>query len=80
MILIAGGKDKNGDLSPLKELVRKRVKRLILIGEAKERMARELGGLTETVIAKTLEEAVSLGPSDGKERRGGSPVTGLFQF
>jgi len=58
--LIAGGKDKEGDLSPLKELVRSRVKSLILIGEAKERMARELGGLTKTITAKTLEEAVLL--------------------
>ena len=60
VILIAGGKDKNGDLSPLEELVRKRVKHLILIGEAKERMNRELGKLTDTVIAKTMEEAVLL--------------------
>ncbi len=60
VILIAGGKDKNGDLSPLQELIRKRVKHLILIGEAKERMNRELGGLTDTVIAKSLEEAVLL--------------------
>jgi len=60
VILIAGGKDKNGDLGPLEELVRKRVKHLILIGEAKERMGRELGGLTDTVIAKTMEEAVLL--------------------
>jgi len=60
VILIAGGKDKNGDLSPLEELIRKRVKHLILIGEAKERMNRELGGLTDTVIAKTMEEAVVL--------------------
>ena len=60
VILIAGGKDKNGDLSPLEELIRKRVRHLILIGEAKERMNRELGGLTNTVMAKTLEEAVLL--------------------
>ena len=59
VILIAGGKDKNGDLSPLKELVRKRVKHLILIGEARERMQRELGGLTDTAMAGTLEEALS---------------------
>ena len=58
VILIAGGKDKNGDLSPLEGLIRKRVKHLILIGEAKERMNRELGGLTDTVIAKSMEEAV----------------------
>jgi len=60
VILIAGGKDKNGDLSPLEELIRKRVKHLILIGEAKERMNRELGGLTDTIMAKTVEEAVLL--------------------
>jgi UDP-N-acetylmuramoylalanine--D-glutamate ligase len=41
-------------------LIRSRVRSLILIGEAKERMARELGGLTETIPAKTLEEAVLL--------------------
>jgi UDP-N-acetylmuramoylalanine--D-glutamate ligase len=60
IILIAGGKDKNGDLSPLKELIRERVKHLILMGEAKERMARELGGQTDTIVAQTMEEAVSL--------------------
>jgi len=71
VILIAGGKDKNGDLSPLKELVEKRVKCLVLLGEAKERMNRELGGLTETVIAKTMEEAVSLAR---QKARGGEVV------
>lgn len=60
VILIAGGKDKNGDLSPLRDPIRERVKRLILIGEARERMVRELGGLTETTKAKTLEEAILL--------------------
>jgi UDP-N-acetylmuramoylalanine--D-glutamate ligase len=60
VILIAGGKDKNGDLSPLRELIRKRVRHLILIGEAKERMNRELGRLTDTNMVKSLEEAVLL--------------------
>ncbi len=60
VILIAGGKDKEGDLSPLKDLIKSRVRRLILIGEAKERMARELGGLTDTAVTKTLEDAVLL--------------------
>ena len=64
--LIAGGKDKNGDLSPLEALIQKRVKHLILIGEAKERMNRELGGLTDTVMAKTMEEAVVLARQKAK--------------
>ncbi|MCJ7748109.1 MAG: UDP-N-acetylmuramoyl-L-alanine--D-glutamate ligase, partial [Desulfobacterales bacterium] len=59
ILLIAGGKDKKGDLTPLRELIQSRVKRLILIGEAKERMGRELGGLTDMVMAKNLEEAVT---------------------
>ena len=60
VILIAGGKDKRGDLGPLKELIRNRVKHLILIGEAKERMARELGAATRATQARTLEDAVSI--------------------
>ncbi|MBM4276954.1 MAG: UDP-N-acetylmuramoyl-L-alanine--D-glutamate ligase [Deltaproteobacteria bacterium] len=60
IILIAGGKDKNTDLHPLTKLIQGCVRRLILIGEAKERMARELGSLTDTVMAETLEEAVLL--------------------
>jgi len=64
--LIAGGKDKNGDLSPLEALIQKRVKHLILIGEARDRMNRELGGLTDTVMAKTMEKAVLLAHQKAK--------------
>jgi len=39
-------------------LIQSRVKQLILIGEAKERMNLELGDLTDTAMTKTLEEAV----------------------
>ncbi len=60
VILIAGGKDKKTDLAPLREWIKGRVRRMILIGEAKERMASELGGLTDTVLAETMEEAVVL--------------------
>jgi len=67
VILIAGGKDKKGDLGPLKELIQNRVKRLILIGEAKERMARDLGALTDTVSADSLEEAVLVARRSAKK-------------
>ncbi len=56
--LIAGGKDKGGDYEPLVNLVRERVAHLILIGQAAERIASVLGGLTHTVRATTLQEAV----------------------
>ena len=58
--LIAGGKDKGGSYTPLAPLVRERVRHMILIGEARERMARELGHLTDTRMAATLEDAVAL--------------------
>jgi UDP-N-acetylmuramoylalanine--D-glutamate ligase len=58
--LIAGGKDKGGDYSPLADLVRSRVAHLILIGQAAERIEEELGSLTHTLRAASLEEAVQL--------------------
>jgi len=56
--LIAGGKDKGGSYGPLAPLVAERVSHLVLIGEAKTRMKAELGSLTDTHLADTLEEAV----------------------
>jgi len=58
IILIAGGKDKGGDYGPLKGIVGAKVKRLILIGEARRRMAEALGGRAPISLADTLEEAV----------------------
>lgn len=40
VILIAGGRDKATDFSPLKTTIRDKVKHLILFGEAREKMAR----------------------------------------
>ncbi|MEI6306526.1 MAG: UDP-N-acetylmuramoyl-L-alanine--D-glutamate ligase, partial [Deltaproteobacteria bacterium] len=56
--LIAGGKDKGGSYAPLVTLIQERVRHLILIGEAADRMQTELGSLTDTRRASTLEEAV----------------------
>jgi UDP-N-acetylmuramoylalanine--D-glutamate ligase len=58
--LIAGGKDKGGSYAPLVAPVQERVRHLILIGEAADRMQLELGSLTDTHRAATLEEAVWL--------------------
>jgi len=60
IILIAGGKDKNGDFTCLTELVSKRVKILILLGEAKEKLNRAIGDFSETFLVGTFEEAVLL--------------------
>ncbi len=59
--LIAGGKDKGGSYGPLVDLIRDRVRHLVLIGEAASRMEKELGHLTDTRHAATLEDAVKAG-------------------
>jgi UDP-N-acetylmuramoylalanine--D-glutamate ligase len=58
--LIAGGKDKGGSYAPLIPLIKERVRHLVLIGEAAGRMELELGELTDTRRAATMEEAVCL--------------------
>src|SRR5690606_12516999 len=60
IILIAGGKDKDNDFSPLVNLVRDRCKILILIGEAKEKINRAIGDYAETYLVGTFEEGVLL--------------------
>jgi UDP-N-acetylmuramoylalanine--D-glutamate ligase len=60
VILIAGGLDKGSDFGPLYDLFKKNVKLLILIGKAADKMAKALGTATETVVSKTLDDAVRL--------------------
>jgi len=60
IILIAGGKDKGMDFTPLVDLVQKRCKILILLGEAKEKINRAIGDFAETYLVGTFEEAVLL--------------------
>jgi len=60
VILIAGGRDKGEDYSVLGPTVRDRVKNLILIGEAKEKINRAIGDYTETFLVGTFEEAIYL--------------------
>jgi len=57
VILIAGGRDKGGSYKILVDSMKK-VKALILIGEAKERIQNELGEYTDTYIEHDLTDAV----------------------
>jgi UDP-N-acetylmuramoylalanine--D-glutamate ligase len=57
VILIAGGKDKGGDYQPLLPLIEQKVKTLILIGEAQEKMVHAFQNTTSIVCAETFEEA-----------------------
>lgn len=56
--LIAGGRDKGGDFSRLAPLIRQRVKRLLLIGEAAPLIAQAVQGYDATDRAGTLREAI----------------------
>ena len=59
VILIAGGRDKGGDYSILTEPVRQKVKHMLLIGEAKDTMARAFLAFTNVEVFDSLQEAVS---------------------
>lgn len=59
VILIAGGRDKDGDFSVLKPLVRDKVKALILIGEAGEKIKKAIGDSTRIIMEDSLRNAVS---------------------
>ncbi len=58
--LIAGGRDKGGDFSRLAPVIRERVKRLMLIGEAAPLIAKAMEGHQAIGRHSTLKEAVEL--------------------
>ncbi|MGZ6228886.1 MAG: UDP-N-acetylmuramoyl-L-alanine--D-glutamate ligase [Candidatus Binataceae bacterium] len=58
IILIAGGMDKGGDYGPLRGPLGEKVRRLILIGAARDTMRAALEGATEIELVQTLGEAV----------------------
>jgi len=60
IILIAGGRDKAGDFTLLRNLVKEKVKALVLIGEAREKIKHSLENVTEVFMSTDLNEAVRL--------------------
>ncbi len=58
VILIMGGKDTGLNYKPLAEHIQRKVKNLILVGEAKETINRQIGDYSETFVIGTFEEAV----------------------
>jgi len=69
VVLIAGGKDKQGDLAPLAEVLPGKVAHLVLIGEAAGRMAEDFAGLTQIHRAASMlaavQQAASLSEAGG---------------
>lgn len=58
VILIAGGHDKGSDFRKARHAVGAKVKKLVLIGEAKEKIKDHLMGAAPCIFAETMEEAV----------------------
>jgi UDP-N-acetylmuramoylalanine--D-glutamate ligase len=57
IVLIAGGKDKGGSYHAITEVADK-IRALVIIGEAQEKIVHELGGLIKTYTEKSMEDAV----------------------
>jgi UDP-N-acetylmuramoylalanine--D-glutamate ligase len=58
--LILGGKDKDSDYATMAALLRERVKTVITIGTAAEKIERQLAGVVKIESAGTMERAVAL--------------------
>ncbi|WP_175304454.1 UDP-N-acetylmuramoyl-L-alanine--D-glutamate ligase [Candidatus Nitrospira nitrificans] len=80
--LIAGGRDKGGDFSRLAPAIRRRVKRLILIGEAAPLIATAMEGYQTIERADTLKQAIESAASgaDGGEVVLLSPACASFDM
>ncbi len=65
--LIAGGRDKGSSFASLKPLIKKYVSRILLIGEAAEKMAAEFGDVARIDICETVEQAVDLASKQAPE-------------
>jgi UDP-N-acetylmuramoylalanine--D-glutamate ligase len=58
VVLIAGGRDKGGDFTQLRRAVKERVKAMVLIGEATEKMKAALCDIAYCFAEDTLDGAV----------------------
>lgn len=59
-VLIAGGRDKGGSYAPLAEALRKKGRAVVVMGEAKDLIARAVGDAVPVHVAASMGEAVAL--------------------
>ncbi|MDA8124541.1 MAG: UDP-N-acetylmuramoyl-L-alanine--D-glutamate ligase [Deltaproteobacteria bacterium] len=59
IVLLLGGRDKEGDFATLVPLIRERVRQVVLFGEAREKIHALIGDAAATTLAPTLQEAVA---------------------
>jgi UDP-N-acetylmuramoylalanine--D-glutamate ligase len=60
LVLIAGGRHKGSDYTPLVKAAAGRVKKVILLGEARDLLARAFGGRLPVSLAGDMQQAVGL--------------------
>ncbi|TRZ75095.1 MAG: UDP-N-acetylmuramoyl-L-alanine--D-glutamate ligase, partial [Deltaproteobacteria bacterium] len=60
IVLLMGGRDKEGDFGTLFPLVKSKVKELVLFGEARNKIDDLIGGAVKTSKTTTLKEAIEL--------------------
>ena len=60
LVLILGGKDKGADFAPLRRAVRSKVKKVILVGAAKDKIRKALAGAVPMEDARTFPDVVPL--------------------
>ncbi|MFH1692624.1 MAG: UDP-N-acetylmuramoyl-L-alanine--D-glutamate ligase [Candidatus Omnitrophota bacterium] len=65
-VLIAGGRDKGSDFSGLRDLVRQKVRSVVLVGEASEQIYSAWKGVLPCHKVKKFEEAVELAYQSAK--------------
>lgn len=68
VILIAGGRDKGSDFTVLKNIVEQKVKAIVLIGEAKQKIRTQLMGSAPMYDAQDLKHAVDISLNLAKEK------------
>jgi UDP-N-acetylmuramoylalanine--D-glutamate ligase len=61
LILILGGRDKGGDFTELRDLIKEKVKKIILIGEAAPLIRKALNNTVSMEETDSLQKAVDLG-------------------
>jgi len=66
IILVMGGKDKGGDFKKLRKVIKEKVKKIILIGEAKKKIREALNSIVEFYDSSSLKEAVDIGFSEAR--------------
>jgi len=69
IILLMGGRDKDGNFETLRPFIRERVKQLVLFGEARDKIGEKIGNLVKTDVQATMAAAVlsahkEAGPGD----------------